>query len=515
MKKTSIFYAILFLLISPILTFAADITLEDTSVETNKSISVSVNTKEETVEAVKVAIQVPEDITISDVTQGDFECAMFSHTQNGSVLEITCTTGEGSMINSSIARVSFTTTSENYDFSILRDGSQIGELDIDEVTNIVADSIVDTTNDTIEEPTTTGTETPQVTSAPKEKGIKDYLPYVLLGLAGVFLLSIIILLVTKDREPKVSKETEAIPPVQTEQQGTDGTIAVAANLEEKKPTIQEMVNQEAAAIPTETVAPEACKAPTPTGDHAKDLEALIMCENPGGVQSNPIQQETNGVQTPAAEMANTQEQPYVANTSEGGLPSIGFTPPPTTETVEQAAPVDPLSGIYENSGSEEETADPYDFTAQANPTEVVATETPIVETPEETTEDIIIEPVTMVTEETPVVQALNETEITVNTFPETLGNTLSEEITPAVAPESLLSQEGIEVTPAPINLDAIPTTPIETPMPMSQEASDLQALVDNEVSHIPPQEPTIQEVVPPATTTPVPEATPTDVPMGI
>ena len=214
-------------------------------------------------------------------------------------------------------------------------------------------------------------------------------------------------------------------------------------------------------------------------------------------------------------MANTQEQPYVANSSGGGLQSIGFTPPPTIETGEQATPVDPLSGIYENSGSEEETADPYDFTAQANPTEVVATETPIVETPEETTEDIIIEPVTMVTEETPVVQALNETEITVNTFPETLGNTLSEEITPAVAPESLLSQEGIEVTPAPINLDAIPTTPIETPMPMSQEASDLQALVDNEVSHIPPQEPTIQEVVPPATTTPVPEATPTDVPMGI
>ena len=142
----------------------------------------------------------------------------------------------------------------------------------------------------------------------------------------------------------------------------------------------------------------------------------------------------------------------------------------------------------------------------------------------------------MVTEETPVVQALNETEITVNTFPETLGNTLSEEITPAVAPESLLSQEGIEVTPAPINLDAIPTTPIETPapmvetpipvietpaqvmgtpMPMSQEASDLQALVDNEVSHIPPQEPIAQEVVPPATTPQVPEATPTDVPMGI
>jgi len=77
MKKSSVFYAILFLAISPIAILAAEINLNESSKGT---IAVEIDTKGEVVNSVKVAIKVSDNVTVGDIKEGDYSCSSFSHT---------------------------------------------------------------------------------------------------------------------------------------------------------------------------------------------------------------------------------------------------------------------------------------------------------------------------------------------------------------------------------------------------------------------------------------------------
>ncbi len=48
--------------------------LEDTSTASDKQISLSVDTKEETTDTIKIVLQSSEDVTISDALEGGFDC---------------------------------------------------------------------------------------------------------------------------------------------------------------------------------------------------------------------------------------------------------------------------------------------------------------------------------------------------------------------------------------------------------------------------------------------------------
>lgn len=388
MKYSSIFYAVLLLLISPFVIFAADINLTENSTTTPKIISVEIDTKEETANSLKVAIQVSDNVTVSDINEGDYTCGTFSSTQNGTVIEITCTTKDSEIINSSVAEINFTSSSSDYSFTVLKDQSQIGDLAIVNTTDIGTPILETTSNEPVgttesTEPTAPTTPT-QPTAAPtetaKEKKLTDYLPYLLLGIAGVLLLSIIILLVTKGKKESVTTTTATTTHV------TQPPIATPpVEIAKEKPTLQEMVNSGA----TTTTTQETTTTTTSEINHDKDLEALLMSENPGMTPvippvetttteaplSEPLTSEQTVtttekttietpvsepftppvVETPIETTTTTgtvttetplENQTYVANTSEGGLPSIGFTSPTeqpvettTTTTTETTIPV--------------------------------------------------------------------------------------------------------------------------------------------------------------------------------
>lgn len=356
MKKSSFFFAILLLLLSPAFIFAANINLKDTSKGKNKTISVEVDSKGEKTNSLKVTIFFSKNVTISETKKGDFECGTFSAEQIGSTVEITCTTQEEDAINSSIAEINFTCPTDDYSFTVVVEDSMVGNLAIEEINSI---GVITFSEEDDTTPSAQGAK--GAGSSTGEKTMKEYSPYILLGIAGVFLLSIIILLVTKAKGTEKSNPQEN-PPV-SQVPTTSETIPTV----ETKPTLQEMVNAtENVVAPMEEAVPSATieelvDTNTPlTGNHEKDLEAILLMENPGMSTTMTPPEET--VLTPEIQEAQVEpeapqqiEQAYVANTLDGGLPNIGTQSPihmdaqsidatsQPVEATEQATYYDPFS----------------------------------------------------------------------------------------------------------------------------------------------------------------------------
>ena len=385
MRKFSLLFSILFLCISMSFAYAAEVKLEDTSTASDKQISLSVDTKEETTDTIKIVLQSSEDVTISDVLEGGFDCSTFSSVPNKNTAEIICTFSSPKAVSGKLADIKFTSTAESYNFTVDENQSKIGELEIDNVVNIgdmqTEQPIATTTDDTTTNQETTETKAPTTsqTTTKKTTGFMAFLPYILLGAAGIFLISIIILLVSKKKDnvasnttPLPSSEAQAPvvpslintqqPPVETpvQQPMTESTQTTTPQISESKPTLAELVGA-TPEISTETPPIQSVGLES---KEQTDLEALLKSENPG-INTTPQEQivstptlenipitennESTNVENPSTEVPSG----YSANISTGGLPEVGST--------------SPLENSYQTPPSTTTTDQPVQYTSNAIP----------------------------------------------------------------------------------------------------------------------------------------------------
>ena len=371
MRKFSFVFSILFLLISFDLAFAAEVKLEDTSTVSDKLISLSVDTKEETTDTIKIVLKASEDVDISDVQEGALGCSTFSSVPNKNIVEIICTFSLPKTISGKLADIKFTTASESYDFTVDETQSEIGKLKIDNVVNIgdmqIEQSQTTNNSDTSEttEETTTSKETtettPKTTSqtvAKKQNGFMDFLPYILLGAAGIFLISIIVLLITKKKDdvkgntmslpntpnkeavvPQLITQPETtsqpLPETSVEQIVTETSTNTSPLSQESKPTLAELVGVTPEISPELPITEPVSETTSSESREQADLDALLRSENPS-INTIPQEQVVN---TPTIENSQVIENSYVedprteipsgysANVSTGGLPEVGSTSP--------------------------------------------------------------------------------------------------------------------------------------------------------------------------------------------
>lgn len=371
MRKFSFVFSILFLLVSFNLAFAAEVKLEDTSTVSDKLISLSVDTKEETTDTIKIVLKASEDVDISDVQEGALGCSTFSSVPNKNIVEIICTFSLPKTVSGKLADIKFTTASESYDFTVDETQSEIGKLKIDNVVNIgdmqIEQSQTTNNSDTSEttEETTTSKETtettPKTTSqtvAKKQNGFMDFLPYILLGAAGIFLISIIVLLITKKKDdvkgntmslpntpnkeavvPQLITQPETtsqpLPETSVEQIVTETSTNTSPLSQESKPTLAELVGVTPEISPELPITEPVSETTSSESREQADLDALLRSENPS---TNTIPQE-QVVNTPKIENSQVIENSYVedpsteipsgysANVSTGGLPEVGSTSP--------------------------------------------------------------------------------------------------------------------------------------------------------------------------------------------
>ena len=371
MRKFSFVFSILFLLISFDLAFAAEVKLEDTSTVSDKLISLSVDTKEETTDTIKIVLKASEGVDISDVQEGALGCSTFSSVPNKNIVEIICTFSLPKTISGKLADIKFTTASESYDFTVDETQSEIGKLKIDNVVNIgdmqIEQSQTTNNSDTSEttEETTTSKETtettPKTTSqtvAKKQNGFMDFLPYILLGAAGIFLISIIVLLITKKKDdvkgntmslpntpnkeavvPQLITQpdttSQPLPETSVEQIVTETSTNTSPLSQESKPTLAELVGVTPEISPELPITEPVSETTSSESREQADLDALLRSENPS-INTIPQEQVVN---TPTIENSQVIENSYVedprteipsgysANVSTGGLPEVGSTSP--------------------------------------------------------------------------------------------------------------------------------------------------------------------------------------------
>ncbi len=168
-------------------------------------------------------------------------------------------------------------------------------------------------------PATTTTPGGAVVGQPqKENSIKKFLPYVLLGGAGIFLVSIIVLLVTKKKDDVVLADVpastalvnaEATSEAETPQEVIPGP--------EQKPKLEDIIK------PVDMSLPEEMGTQENTVPENSDLQELLASEN------TPVQADLSATDTMEAPSNFTSEieDNYQANVSEDTLPNIGSTSP--------------------------------------------------------------------------------------------------------------------------------------------------------------------------------------------
>jgi len=345
MKKFTALFVIFFLFTFVKTSFAADIKLQDTSSSIEKSIAVSINTKEEATENVKIVIENTSNVTITDVIESDISCSTFSYVPSQNKSEIICILPSSQPAQGLIAKILFTSTSEDYKFTIVEKESQVGDLTIENVSNVGLDRQPITSEEEKDSsmPSTTTqapTSTTNTIMAKKDNKIMAYSPYILLGVAGIFLISIIVLLITKKKEDVVLTDLPAStmpqqliqqPVQQPAQQPVDfenipqnlQNETMQDNIPTPKPTLAEIVNQQTPADSIMNPAPV-------TTNEQEDLEVLLRSENPSMVTNNSMPEVENTTNQNIETSPTVNELPE--NISED-IPQVGNT------TIEQQQPI--------------------------------------------------------------------------------------------------------------------------------------------------------------------------------
>jgi len=330
MKRLSVYLFLLAFAFLPLKVLAAvDITLEDNSTTSQKSVDILVNTGTDTTEKVAFQIQASEDVTISSLSDENTICSTFSYTNVSNLLTITCTLAEAKVLNGNVATILFTSTSTNYGFTVSKTtGLDLGTLTLGTVTNITSTEPEPTT----ETPTAT---TPTVTETETTKSFQDiltdYLPYILIGGATILLISILGILLSKKKDEKpeevvtqVEEKKEEVP-APSESRPTD-IDNISENLytpQVKEETIQTKLDEQ----PTQLQSAEAPSEATESNDLAD-----LMAKDNTQVQATPAPNlNTIPVETPA---------PVAEETT----PTPGFNAMPVetpAPVVEETAPVLP------------------------------------------------------------------------------------------------------------------------------------------------------------------------------
>jgi len=403
MKKLTIFFVSFFLFSFTGVTLAANIKVEDASTTDIKSVVVSVDTGTETTGNIKAVIEHSEDVTITEVTESDVSCSTFSHVSSDNRTEIICTLSTNKVVKGIIAEIRFTSDSEDYQFKIIREETIIGDLKIEKISNMGSEDVLDASTglDMLDEETepsqiTTDQAVPTTTKNPvttptKETNImKTYLPYILIGIAGIAFVTLVILWLTRKKDDVVLTDlpasavasttpTEPQPTTQPQQPVNFDNIpenlqneTMHDNIPTQKPTLEEIVNQSATdtgEIPTTELAEPTTPTTVGTSEQA-DLEALLQSE---GLENSSLPSSGVTVQTeeliqpePVVPVDNpiTNDISQAEPTVTGDTPQIGETNISQT-TIQPLDTTQPESSITEINTpvSTEPTTTPIDNTA--------------------------------------------------------------------------------------------------------------------------------------------------------
>ena len=309
MKKISVYLFLLAFAFLPLKAFAAvDITLEDKSTTTQKSVDILVNTGTDTTEKIAFQIQASDDVIISSLSDENTICSTFSYTNVSNLLTITCSLTEAKALNGSVATILFASTSTDYFFMVSKTaGLDLGTLTLGTVTDITNAEPVPTT-ETIKATTPAVTETETTKSF--QDMLIDYLPYILIGGATILLISILGILLSKKKDEKPEEvvtqveETKEQSPAPSESRPTD-IDNISGNLytpQIKKETIQEKLDDQ----PVQLQSAEAPSEATESNDLAD-----LMAKDNSSVQTAPVTDFNNTmpVETPVPTVTETMSTP--------------------------------------------------------------------------------------------------------------------------------------------------------------------------------------------------------------
>jgi len=343
MKNLSIGLLLLVFALLPLEVFAAvDITLEDKSTTTEKSVDILVNTGTDTTQKVEFQIQASDDVTISSLSDENTICSTFNYTNVSNLLTITCTLAEAKVLNGNIASILFSSTSTDYGFMVSRTtGLDLGTLTLGTVTDITNAEPVPTTEiTTANTPTVTETET----TKSFQDVLTDYLPYILIGGATVLLISILGILLSKKKDTKpeevvtqVEETPTEIPSAQSDTRPTD-IDNISGNLyspQMKEKTIQEKLEES-------PMQQQTAEAPSPATE-SNDLAALMAKEN------SPVVEETPAF-APVSEPIPTETVPPIVEEITPA-PASNFNPIPTETVppvVEETTPMPDYNSLPSN-----------------------------------------------------------------------------------------------------------------------------------------------------------------------
>jgi len=260
MKKLTIYLFLLAFAFIPLKAFAAvNITLDNSSTSTQKSVDILVNTGTDTTQKIAFKIQASNDVTITSLSDTDTVCGTFTYTNASNLLTITCTAPQAKVLDGTVATILFESSTTDYTFTVSQtSGLDLGTLTLGTVTDITKTQDVTTVTPVV---TTTTTETN--TEKNFQDILTDYLPYILIGGATILLISILGILLSKKKDDKPEEivtqtqveEKKEETPVQSESRPTD-IDNISGNLytpQIKEETIQEKLDEQPVEQPTTEV----------------------------------------------------------------------------------------------------------------------------------------------------------------------------------------------------------------------------------------------------------------------
>lgn len=353
MKKLFALFIASGIFMFPLAAYAAvNITLREAD---TGSVAIDIDTETDTLESISLPISYSEGVEITDVTEGDVTCSELVYTEsqdNPNTIVITCTLDSATALDGIIANISFTSTG---DTPVTFEVVESDELDLGTLTLGQAVNLEQTSADTItDDVTTTGEDLPTTTETPTTNedlmvtaeepttttegsllnSITEYLPYILIAGSVILLISIVVILLGKNKgpkEPKVKKdkkgEQKEMPPVMGEEQQSERSLKDMVNNPESAPTPTPMSQNapQQQAQPTYTP-PQQSTPIISSASQEEDLQEILQRESsvPTAMGDNAPQE------TPEASQFN-QEVPF----------STGFSAPQQQEGPENIMPEAP------------------------------------------------------------------------------------------------------------------------------------------------------------------------------
>ena len=233
MKKIYSFLVASAILMFPFSTYAAvNITLKEAEVG---NVAVGVDTETDTLESITLPISYSEGVEITDVTDGDITCSELNYTESQeatNTILVICKLDSATALDGVLANIAFTSTGDTpATFEVVEsDELDLGTLTLGETVSFEQTNteppITTETPTEQEAPTVTTGEPVATTETNLLDSITNYLPYILIAGSAILLISIVVLLLKKDKGPKQPKgkedrkedQNQTPPVVQTEQQ---------------------------------------------------------------------------------------------------------------------------------------------------------------------------------------------------------------------------------------------------------------------------------------------------------